>query len=62
VKTTREEVIALRDKIEDKRAGVNKFITNAEHERWYRHGLEVQEASFDYFIKEINRVLESTEG
>lgn len=56
--TTEEQVKALRDKIETKRVGLNKYLANGEFDKdWYKHGLEVQEASFRGFINELDKIL-----
>jgi len=56
--TTEELVKALRDKIEVKRQGLNKYIENGDFDKfWYKHGLEVQEASFRGFVNELDKIL-----
>lgn len=55
-----QSVEALRDKIATKREGLIKFIENGNHPtKAYEQGLRSQEATFDYVIGELNKILDT---
>jgi hypothetical protein len=56
--TTRAEVEVLRAKIADKQQGLKVYLAKGDFsERWYKHGLEVQEATFDYMVGQLDKIL-----
>lgn len=58
--TTEEKVEALRDKIADKHDGLKTYLAKGEFtEKWYKHGLEIQEATLDYVLNQLDQVLDT---
>lgn len=58
--TTEEKVEALRDKLADKQNGLNTYLAKGEFSaKWYKHGLQVQEATFDYVLRQLNEILDT---
>lgn len=57
--TLEQEVRALRSKIAHKQAGLKTYILKGGHEKWYLQSLKGQSADFDYFLLELDRLLDN---
>ena len=59
--THEEKIRALREKIAQKQSRLRTYILKGNHPEWYEKSLRGQAADFEYFIKELDRMLVDTD-
>jgi hypothetical protein len=60
--TLEDQVRALREKIAQRQAGLNTYILKGGHTPKYKASLVGQAADFEYFISELDRLLDTSDS